>query len=337
MSALGPPTLEIAPWRDDRRFAYSVTHDEGLVEILGFAWRLHRDFGIPGHINLFPSRLGRLEGDTSAGFLQSLWNLRKYAEAGQLRDLRAEGWSIGCQLEGGQDAARAPADLARDRQELSERVGCEVQTLAFSQGIDLQTNAEAARAAGYRWLMPVYDDLNPADQAGHVIRRSPLYHRGPAPNRLANDPYRLLARAADTQGWQVDVVRLVDRYPADPARDCTPAELERRFRAVMQIGGGNAWLANPETVAVYRDARLATRLEAEPPGQSQVAWTVHAAPFAVTLTFALTLRPEWKQPRAFVAEKEIDLRRHPAGRPDQWLMNAELSQGQRVRVEWEGP
>ena len=185
--------IAIAPWRDDRRFAYSITYDEGLVEILGFAWRLHRDFSIPGHINVFPSRLGRLEGDVSAGFLQSLWNLRKYAAAGQLRDLRAEGWSIGCQFGGGRDTACEPAALAADRQELAERVGCEVQTFAFSHGVDWQVKAEAARKAGYRWLMPIYDDLNPADLAGDIIRRSPLYHRGPAPNRLANDPYRLLA------------------------------------------------------------------------------------------------------------------------------------------------
>ena len=79
MPALGPPTLEITPWRDDRRFAYSVTHDEGLVEILGFACAGTAILGF-GHVNVFRSRLGRLEGDTSAGFLQSLWNLRKDAE-----------------------------------------------------------------------------------------------------------------------------------------------------------------------------------------------------------------------------------------------------------------
>ena len=131
-------------------------------------------------------------------------------------------------------------------------------------------------------------------------------------------------------------MRLVDRYPADAARDCTPAELERRFSAVMEIGAGNAWLTNPEAAASYRAGRRTTRLEAEPPGLCELAWKVCAAPFAVTLTYVLTLKPEWRAPRAFVAGRQIDLRRHVAGRPDQWLMNAELSQGQRVRVVWEG-
>ncbi len=189
-----PPTIEIAPWLDDRRFAYSITYDEGLVEILGFAWRLQRDFGIPGHINAFGDRLGRLEGDTSAGFLQSLWNLRKYAEAGQLHDLHAEGWSLGCQYDGGPGTTQDAATLSADRQALEDCLGCEVASLAFTDGTTWQANAAAARAAGYRWLMPLYDDLNPAGLADDVIRRSPLYHRGPAPNRLANDPYRLLAR-----------------------------------------------------------------------------------------------------------------------------------------------
>ncbi len=324
-----PLKIEIAPWLDDRRFAYSITYDEGLVEILGFAWRLQRDFGIPGHINAFGSRLGRLEGDSSAGFLQSLWNLRKYAEAGQLRDLHAEDWSLGCQYGGEWVTAQDAAALAADRQELEDCLGCEVISLAFADGTTWQANAAAARAAGYRWLMPLYDDLNPAGLADDVIRRSPLYHRGPAPSRLANDPYRLLARAADTRGWQVDVVRLVDRYPVDPARDCTPAELERRFRAVREIGAGMVWLANPETVAAYRAGRAATRLEPEIAGCTEAAWAVRTAAPTV-LTFLVTLDPWWRAPRASVGTDAVDLQ--PAGEPGRWRFSAQVSTGQRLRV-----
>ena len=328
-----PPTIEIAPWLDDRRFAYSITYDEGLVEILGFAWRLQRDFGIPGHINAFGSRLGWLEGDTSAGFLQSLWNLRKYAEAGQLRDLHAEGWSLGCQYGGGQGGQDA-AVLAADRQGLEDCLGSEVASLAFADGTTWQANAEAARAAGYRWLMPVYDDLNPADQADDVIRRSPLYHRGPAPNRLANDPYRLLARAADTRGWQVDVVRLVDRYPTNPIRDCTPAELEHRFRAVREIGAGSVWLANPETVAAYRAGRTAIRLEPVMAGRTEAAWTVRQAAgrkaASTALTFLVTLDPQWQAPRAYVGAVPVALQ--PAGETGRWRFTAQTVTGQRLRV-----
>jgi hypothetical protein len=208
-------------------------------------------------------------------------------------------------------------------------LGCEVSSLAFADGTTWQANAEAARAVGYRWLMPLYDDLNPADLAADVIRRSPLYHRGPAPNRLANDPYRLLQRAADTRGWQVDVVRLVDRYPADPARDCTPAELEHRFQAVMEIGAGSVWLANPETVAAYRAGRVATRLEPEMAEHTEAVWTVRtAAPTA--LTFLVTLDPRWQAPRAYAGEAPVDLQ--PAGRPDRWRFNAQVAAGMRLRV-----
>jgi hypothetical protein len=335
MAELVVPAVEVAPWLDDRRFAYSITYDEGLVEILGFAWRLHRDFGFPGHINAFPGRLGRLEGDASAGFLQSLWNLRKYAEAGQLRDLHAEGWSAGCQYGGGSGTVADTATLTAERQELSERLECDVTFLAFEAGPSWQANAEAAREAGYRWLMPVYDDLNPAGESGAVIRRSPLYHRGPAPNRLANDPYRLLARAADERGWQVDVVRLVDRYPADAARDCTPAELERRFRAVQEIGEGSVWLANPETVAAYRAGRAATRLEPAPAEQTGAAWIVRGTPSPVTLTFLVTLDPRWRSPRAGVDGTPVDLRPHPDGGRGCWMVNAQVQAGQRLRVAQE--
>lgn len=332
MSELLWPALEIAPWPDDRRFAYSITYDEGLVETLGFAWRLQRDYGFPGHINVFGSRLGRLEGDTSAGFLQSLWNLRKYAEAEQLAALLAEGWSLGCQYDEA-PGSRDVAALAAARQTLADALGCAVNSLACAAGTSWQDAADAARSAGFRWLMPVYDDLNPANDVDDVIRRSPLYHLGPAPNRLAADPYRLLAQAADTRGWQVDVVRLVDRYPVDPARDCTPAELERRFRAVREIGAGRAWLADPETVAAYRTGRAATQVLPETAGRTEASWAVRAAPGPDALTFLVTLDPRWQTPRANVGSTPVDLQ--PAGEPGRWCFTARVEVGQQLRVVWE--
>ena len=89
------PDICLAAWKENKRFAYSITYDEGFVETLGFAWRLHRQYGIPGHINVYPERLGELTGDMSDGFLQSLWNLQKFAEPGHLQFLLHEGWTVG--------------------------------------------------------------------------------------------------------------------------------------------------------------------------------------------------------------------------------------------------
>ncbi len=327
--------VRIAPWRDDGRFAYSITYDEGLIETLGFAWRIHRRFGIPGHINVFPGMLGELVGDTSAGFLQSLWNLQKYADPVHLRFLLDEGWTVGCQFHL-DDQGRSAASLLQTRLSLEEAMAHPVRALAFADFKSCEASQGVARDAGFRWLFTLYDGLNVADEATDVVRRSPLFHEGPTPIRLANDPYRLLALARDRGGWVVDVVRLVDRYPLDPARDCTPAELEARFKAVYRIGGDRVWAASPERVVGYRFLRLSTRIQDYVAGPHQICYTLAVAPAGGCdpqgeLTFVAHLGETWRSPQAIVAVDTVPLR--PSSEPGKWIFTHRVADGLEVRIE----
>ncbi len=320
-------TVRIAPWKDGKRFAYSITYDEGLVETAGFAWRIHRDYGIPGHINVFPHMLGKLVGDTSAGFLQSLWNLQKYAELEQLQFLLHQGWTIGCQFH--------PDERATVRLDLEKMLASPIRSLAFPDFKTCQANQEVAQQAGFRWLLALYDDLNAQDEHSHIIKRSPLYHRGPAPVRFAYDPYRLLASGWDRGGWVVDVVRLVDRYPLDPARDCTPAELERRFKAVREIGGDQVWTASPEAVAAYRALRLSTQVQGLTGTDQEISYTLAATdrddfqPWD-ELTFVVNPRIGWASPRLMVGENILPLQ--PGLEPGTWLFTHQVADGLQIRL-----
>jgi len=227
-------SVQIAQWKDDKRFAYSITYDEGLVETLGFARRIHHRYGIPGHINAFPEMLGKLVGDTSAGFLQSLWNLQKYADPEHLQFMISEGWSIGCQISSSGDDNQAPTavSLLEMRLSLEAAIGCSVRSSAFSDYKYCEIAQDAAQEAGFHWLYTLYDSLNTTNEDVSIIKRSPLYHQSPVPLQLGNDPFRLLALGRDQGGWVVDVVRRVDLHPLDASRDCTPSELEARFKAL---------------------------------------------------------------------------------------------------------
>lgn len=295
------PDIRIATWKAHKRFAYSITYDEGLVETLGFAWRLHRQFGIPGQIHVYPEMLGKLTGDGSAGFLQSLWNLQKFAEPEHLQFLLREGWRVGCQfkLENPPASAR---DLAQHRRELENALGSPVQCLAFNDATAAAKWRAVAEQAGFAWQFTLYDALNDANDSSAVIKRAPLYHQGPTPNHLATDPYRLLALARDRGAWVVDVVRLVDRYPQDSTRDCTPTELEKRFQAVRKIGAENIWIAPPEIIAGYRALRLQTRITDMTATQDRVTWTlaVSGAHLPQPLTWVCDLGPAWRAPHARV-------------------------------------
>jgi hypothetical protein len=328
-------SVRIAPWKNGKRFAYSITYDEGRVEILGFAWRIHRDYRIPGHVNVFPRMLGKLLGDTSAGFLQSLWNLQKYAEPEHLRFLIGEGWSIGCQFSVNDNQSHTAYSLRRMRLCLAEAISCPVRSLAFGDATSWKTCRNLAQEAGFRWLFTIYDDLNPADEDSGVINRSPLYHRGPKPRRLANDPYRLLALGQDRGGWIVDMVRLVDRYPLDPTRDCTPAELEARFKAVHKIGAGRVWIASPEAVAGYRALRLSTQIQNCVATSQKITYTLALnasdhLPVEGELTFVAHLRSAWESPRAIVGGSIVQL--EPGSEPGSWLFTHRVIDGLQVAI-----
>ena len=338
--------ITIAPWKDDKRFAYSITYDEGLIETAGFAWRIHRRYGIPGHVNALPGMLGKLVGDASAGFLQSLWNLQKYAGPEHLQFLMSEGWSIGCQFSPSDDQAHTVDSLRQIRLSLEQALACPVHALAFTDFASCEANQNLAQKAGFRWLFTRHDDLNAADESTHVIKRSPLYHLGPTPVRLANDPYRLLALARDRGSWVVDVVRLIDRYPSDPTRDCTPAELEARFRALCKIGGDGVWTASPETVASYRALRLATQIRDYVATPQQVRYTLAVTdaddlPAQDTLTFVARPNAErilirdWQSPRAIVGQDVVHLQ--PGPESGTWLFTHPVVDGLEVEIADQNP
>lgn len=330
-------SVQISPWKYGKRFAYSITYDEGFVETLGFARRIHRRYEIPGHINAFPEMLGKLVGDTSAGFLQSLWNLQKYADPEHLQFLMGEGWSIGCQIPSSGEKSQAPtvASLVKMRLSLERAIGCSVRSLAFSDYDYCEITQEAAREAGFHWLCTLYDDLNTAGENVSIIKRSPLYHQSPVPLQLGNDPYRLLALGQDQGGWVVDVVRRVDLHPLDPNRDCTPTELEARFKAVRRIGGDRVWTALPETVANYRVLRLSTQIEHCRFTSDQLTYllavTGHGDSLTDSeLTFIVVLPSTWQSPKAVIGEDTVILQ--PGPEPGTWLLTHRVSDGLQVRL-----
>jgi hypothetical protein len=246
----------------------------------------------------------------------------------------SERWSVGCQFSSA-DKTPTVESLREMRLSLEKAIGAPVRTLAFPDFKSCQAHQGIAQEAGFERLLVVYDDLNTADEDTNVIKRSPLYHRGPPPIRLATDPYRLLAAAWDRGGWVVDVVRLVDRYPLNPARDCTPGELEARFKAVSNIGGDQVWMAAPETIARYRALRLSTRLQDYVATPRQISYTL-----AVTssrgltaqdeLTFVAQLDSGWLSPQIIIGDDMVS--GQPGSGSGVWSFTHRVADGLQVRI-----
>jgi hypothetical protein len=46
-------------WKNGKRWVYSITNDEGRADLLKFAARLHRRYGILRHVELLPSKAAK--------------------------------------------------------------------------------------------------------------------------------------------------------------------------------------------------------------------------------------------------------------------------------------
>jgi hypothetical protein len=79
-----------------------------------------------------------------------------------------------------------------------------------------------------------------------------LHTEYPPPFFSRFDPYKRLHQAADCGGWVIDYCHCPTPGKAiHPAKDCTLAELARRFETVCRVGGDDVWLAEPNEVVDY--------------------------------------------------------------------------------------
>ena len=79
------------PWKNGKRWAYSITYDEGCRALLDNALRVHRDYGIPGHVCLVASQVG-VPRDVPGSSYDGMMILSKE----EIQMLSREGWGASC-------------------------------------------------------------------------------------------------------------------------------------------------------------------------------------------------------------------------------------------------
>ena len=82
-------SVEIAPWKDDATFVYSVVFDEGTIDCLANAFPIGQQYGIPGDVAVVAGQLGEKRHVERS-------SLNDYFHMGpeHLRFLLSQGWSI---------------------------------------------------------------------------------------------------------------------------------------------------------------------------------------------------------------------------------------------------
>lgn len=249
------------PWKDGKRWVYSITYDEGCQKLLEHALPVHRRYGIAGHVALVASQIGvprNVPGSSYDGWM--------ILSKDELDMLCAEGWGVSCHSMTHAALTRENGhyEVVEARTTLEQALQRPVTLFCVPGSNDSYPASLAfAAEAGYAGIMTIYDEINTADTDLMRLCRTPLHTQYPPPFFSAFDPYKRLHQAIDHGGWIIDYCHCpMPGRPVHPAKDCTLEQLEERFATVCRVGGDDVWLAEPGEVVDYL---LHSRIEPDRP------------------------------------------------------------------------
>jgi hypothetical protein len=119
----------------------------------------------------------------------------------------------------------------------------------------------AARKYGYLGAMSITDALNRPGEELFWLNRSALHDQFYEPFFSEFDPYRNIRYAQADNGWMIDYCHCPLETPVHRNKDCSEAQLRRRFETVLSEGGDAVWCANPDEVIYYHVTRRHVRIE----------------------------------------------------------------------------
>jgi peptidoglycan/xylan/chitin deacetylase (PgdA/CDA1 family) len=251
----------VCPWRGGKRWVYSITFDEALIELHQFAVPILEKHGVRGHLEAVAGHIGivRQIGNSS-------YNGFRHMSGVEMREMIARGWGVGnhSYSHGQVNAQTAEVELGQAKHILEEAIG-EPITIYCAPGDNNNMNdgaLGAARKFGYLGAMSITDALNrPADADLLWMNRTFLHEQGYGPFFSAFDPFRNISLAKRDQGWIIDYCHCPMEKCVHPNKDCSAAQLEERAATVVSEGGSDVWLARIEEAADYRYTRRFTRIE----------------------------------------------------------------------------
>jgi peptidoglycan/xylan/chitin deacetylase (PgdA/CDA1 family) len=261
VSSTAGDEISIAPWPDGKRWVYSITFDEAMVELHRFAVPILEKHKVPGHLEAVAGHIGvvRQIGNSS-------YNGFRHMSGPEMREMIARGWGVGNhswshQVVNGDTAA---IELEQAKRVLEEAIDAPV-TIYCSCGDNSNMNdgaLAACRRLGYLGAMSITDALNRPDDADLLwMNRTFLHEQGYGPFFSAFDPFRNIALAKRDHGWIIDYCHCPLEQAVHPNKDCSEAQLRERVETVLAEGGDDVWLARIEDAVDYRHVRRHVKVQ----------------------------------------------------------------------------
>jgi hypothetical protein len=253
-------SLTICPWKYGKRWVYSITYDEALVELHQFAIPIHEELGIPGHVEAVVSQLGQVRAIGTSSY-----NGFHHMSGREMRALVDLGWGVGNHSWSHEviTPETVEQEIGQAKSVLEDAVGAPVDLYcAPGNNTNMADHVlDACRRHGYLGAMSLTDALNRPGDELFWINRTALHDHYYAPFFSEYDPYRNLRHAQADGGWVIDYCHCPLEEPVHPNKDCTHGQLRRRFETVLSEGGSEVWCAVPEEVVNYHLTRRHARVE----------------------------------------------------------------------------
>jgi peptidoglycan/xylan/chitin deacetylase (PgdA/CDA1 family) len=255
---------EITPcaWKGDKRWVYSITFDEALADLHQYTIPILESYGVPGHVEVVVGQMGEIRQ-----LFESSYNGMRHMNSAELRDLLDRGWGIGNHSWSHTwiNMANAEWELKYSKQMLEEAIGQPI-TIYCSPGENNNASPailERCREYGYLGAMTVFEALNrPEDKDPFWLNRTFLHDQGPNLHDSEFNPYRQIMQAQLEHGWIIDYTHCPMEKTIHPRKDCSAENLERRVKAVVEVGSDEVWLSPVDQVVDYRYMQRHLKIEA---------------------------------------------------------------------------
>jgi len=272
-------SVEVCRWKHGTAFAYSITYDEGFVELIDHALPVHQKYGVPGHLVMVAGQLGQLRDIPSSTY----HDLRYHLSPPQMRDLMQEGWSVGDHsMTHGDLNVDTYTEVVESKKLLEEAIGEPVNAFHLpGANFSFAPAARYLEEAGFLAVFFANDGVNSFDPDLFALSRTllyvvegepfcPLY----SPFPRVYDPYYRLHEALDSGGWIVDITHSVEPVPLALWKDGTPDILDARFDCLRRVGDGREWAAEPEEIIDYILMRRAVSVMTGPAEPGRLSFRV---------------------------------------------------------------
>jgi peptidoglycan/xylan/chitin deacetylase (PgdA/CDA1 family) len=265
-------SVDICTWFQDRLFAYSMTYDEGFVEIMANALPIHEKYGFPGHVDVVAGQLGR-----QRNCYLSTMNGYTHMSSQELKILIDRGWSVGNHsythyVYPYQPGLNLYRELVWSKYILEDKIGHPVRIFTICN--DKYNYPPSISCIKEHYLGCVYIDggLNRTDFDVYKIGNNMIGSekiRAFPDIFLQEEPYDWPEELATERltadylkgAWLLDTTHLVGVHVPQLYKNMLPKDLENRFSRLFELSNNRLWAESPDRILDYELVRRNTKIK----------------------------------------------------------------------------